>query len=215
MDFAVGSFPYESWAWEVSQALASERIASEVEAAGPRAYQVLVDESDSDRAGELLATVGYMTCPVGASLGSPGSVKDWFPEGRDEESRDRILSLAQDKLEEMANASAAMAWSTPPDEGGDEEYWVLATFGYESAVNGDLVDELPPPPAGYRLTDRGGTIPTTEEHVGVEHLIRAVAREMKRKDNDREVADVIHSEYGEGEIPVSVSGESEVYARTA
>jgi len=105
-----------------------------------------------------------------------------------------IRSKLEETVQEMADMGAAVAWSHVDDQTvddlADEGYdpdsiTAVADFGDAVAVNetpehektaagvaGELEAE------GYEMTDRGGAIPTTEEHVSPEHLIRAVAREM-------------------------------------
>ena len=61
----VASFPLESWAAEVRDLIQSQGIAAAVEYRGPRAWQVLVDESDGPAVEFVVADIGYMTgCPA-------------------------------------------------------------------------------------------------------------------------------------------------------
>lgn len=127
-----------------------------------------------------------------------------------------ILRALEDKIQSMADASAAEGWSIPTDEMTNrfgKDVWVMASFGDWVAVNGDLVFERPTPnpPKGYELTDFGGHVPTTEEEVSVESAVDAVAEEMDvPAERVQEVAD--SAGYGKFAY-VSVSGDVEVWAK--
>jgi hypothetical protein len=61
----VASFPLESWADEVRDLIQAQGIAAAVVYRGPRAWQVLVDESDGPAVEFVVADIGYLTgCPV-------------------------------------------------------------------------------------------------------------------------------------------------------
>jgi len=143
-----------------------------------------------------------------------------FPEAanaeKEEELDSEIYLKLEDKIESMANASAAMAWSTPDDEQAEKygEVWIKAEFGDWVAINGDLViDEKTDtnPPEGYEKTDEGGRVPTVEEEVSLEHAIDSVAKDMKL-DFDR-VERVAKKENKKNEVYTSVSGDAEIWAK--
>jgi hypothetical protein len=143
-----------------------------------------------------------------------------FPEAanaeKEEELDSEIYLKLEDKIESMANASAAQAWSTPNDEQIDKhgEVWIKAEFGDWVAINGDLViDEKTNmnPPEGFEKTNEGGRIPTVEEEVSLEHAIDSVAKDMKL-DFDR-VERVAKKENKKNEVYTSVSGDAEIWAK--
>ena len=225
MDFVVGAFPFEQWARDVEADLKAEGIGADVFYAGPRAFQVVVDEADSERAGEVLAGIGYLACSSrGASL---SGVFDWFP-GEEpilkfeelgeeaEELRDEIGYRISKKIGQMADVNAAMTWSTPTDD--LEDAWVVASFGDAYAVNGDLMDQVQNPPKGYVLSNKGGDVPVVEEHVYMEHVLRAVEKEFSVEHRPAVVKAVIADIWKKGyksaqEVSWSVSGETEIYVR--
>lgn len=221
MDFVVGSYPFGGWARDAEAALTIAGVNATVFYAGPRAFQVVVDKSDSERAGEVLSGLGYLTCSTrGASL---GGVWDWMPREavEEQELKEEIERLVGPKIEEMANAQAAMTWSTPEDDIVDKyvDAWYLADFGGEVAVNGDLVKEVPRQPEGYVLVHEGGRVPAVEEMVYLEHVARGVARDESLEKYPKQLVneiteEVIRAEYGNAqEIPVNVSGEVEIWAK--
>lgn len=163
---------------------------------------------------ESLFSYGYQTAdgPSGWSSDLPDYEVKWMsgqvamlPEyiaDEDDSFRDDVLGYSdirqalEEKVDEMANASAAQTWSTVDDstvdkltrEGFDPDSIVgLADFNGALAINGELANtteektfenvsrnlEL----EGYEETDRGGKIPTTEEEVDPDSVIRAVARD--------------------------------------
>lgn len=143
-----------------------------------------------------------------------------------EELEDEIRMVAATWLEKMANDQAAEAWSTSGDQlesdleqmGYMSEPWIEAAFDYSVAVNGELVDKEMHPPEGYVLTDRGGEIPVVVEHVAFESLVDVTREEVSKKRQRpiplELVERVLAREYGSVlEIPVSVSGEADVYAK--
>lgn len=127
---------------------------------------------------------------------------------------DRVVSMLDDAIQKLADAHAAEAWSTPDDttkEMFGEDVWVSACFGEVCAVNGDLVDRLPNPPKGYKLTRQGGSIPVAEEEVTVGYAEERVS-EVTKLPIDL-VQKVAESEGYEELAYVSVSGESDVWAK--
>lgn len=143
-----------------------------------------------------------------------------------------IQSKLEETVQRLADAGAAQAWSTIGDreqedarrEGFDPDSLVyVAEFGDALGVNGDL--ELEKTEAGveselekegYVMLDRGGRIPTTEEHVSPEHVIRAVAKEMELdEDIVKEAAAGIDwwpkDRYDE--IPWSTSGHAYIWGK--
>ena len=60
----IGSFPDERWAHEIVGLLKKSGFKASIVNRGPRAYQVVVPESEAGAAGESLAALGYFTCPV-------------------------------------------------------------------------------------------------------------------------------------------------------
>jgi hypothetical protein len=218
-----GSFPFPEWASEVSNALQGAGVDAEVSYAGPRAYPVLIDEEDSEKAQEILSQIGYLTCAAGSP--SLSGILDWIPEGAfdEDELRDEIQKTLEETIESMAHAHAAEAWSTPYDD-LKEKYknpWTIAYFGEWIAINGDLVSlaALRRPPRDYELVHEGGRVPTTEEHVSLEHAIEAVAKNPELAKYPKEIVrrlldEIVAKEYKNAqEIPVSVSGEVEIWAR--
>lgn len=218
---AVGSYPYEEWASEVRNALLGKGVDAEVSYAGPRAYPVLIDERDSEKAQGILADLGYFTCSNGRA--SLSGVLDWLPREAvdDEELRDELVKALSEKIQEMANMSAAMTWSTPTDDLPDryEDPWFIADFDGQIAVNGDPVfgGDVPSPPRGYVFYHGGGRVPCTEEQVSMEHALRAVKMVFHKYPPEIVKAlleDIWEKEYeGEKEIYTSVSGETEIYAK--
>lgn len=213
----VGSFPYQEWAEEIQNALLGKGVQAEVSYAGPRAYPVLIDESDSEKAGEILSEIGYFTCRTGIGASMSG-VLDWLPHEAVEEDdlRDALKKALEDKVEEMGDQQAAEGWSTPEDP--DTE-WVIAEFGNAVAVNGDMILEgnIPNPPADYELTRKGGRIPCSEAHVSMEHAVRSVAKEYQNYPALL-IIDILNEiwkmDYKDAqEVPTSTSGSSEVYRK--
>lgn len=135
---------------------------------------------------------------------------------QEQELDDKIMDEMETQIERLANAQAAEAWSTPSDDMIDkfgEDVWVRADFGDATAVNGDLIrdDETAKPPEGFDLTNEGGDIPTTEEHVELRFVRDAVASALGISD-DR-VDDATYKQY-KGQFAVtSASGDSEIWAR--
>lgn len=64
MRVPVSSFPDEGWAREVLELLKKSGFKASIVVRGPRAYQVVVPESDARAAGESLSALGYFSCPV-------------------------------------------------------------------------------------------------------------------------------------------------------
>ena len=117
-----------------------------------------------------------------------------------------IVSVIEGEIETQANQYAAEAWSTPEDD----DTFIVAEFGDWGAVNGDL-EGVGSPPHGYVLTDEGGEIPVVEGYAYREAVVDAVARKLKvaHKHVDR----IAHLMKLPEEIPVSVSGSTEIYRR--
>lgn len=122
--------------------------------------------------------------------------------------RDDIRKALDAKIDDMAESSAAGAWSTPGDQELDEygdSLTIVARFGNEDAVQGDvLVDRewekrlgLEPlehprlwsevgtrgvedwlEQNGYEIVPGGGRIPSDEQEVSVEHAIYSVADDL-------------------------------------
>lgn len=69
MRVPIGSFPDERWAQEILGLLEKSGFKASIVTRGPRAYQVVVPESQAHAAGESLANLGYFTCPVKQSRG--------------------------------------------------------------------------------------------------------------------------------------------------
>ena len=125
-------------------------------------------------------------------------------------------------------------------EGYDPESIVsIAEFGDAMAVNGDiLVDQswerslgLKPgkhpklwgevgvhklegclEQNGYELAKYGGRVPTTEEEVSAEHLVRAVAKRLKLPEEEVEKA-AQTLDWWQEEIPWNTSGDTSVWAK--
>jgi hypothetical protein len=216
----VASFPHERWALEVEEGLRGAGISATVDPRGSRAYQVVVPEGEAGAAAALLSEMGYMTCPVGGpSLGA--GVKDWAPEGGPHmEALEAAKKETDEFLRSQAKRQAAEAWSTPPEDLPDEyeEAWVVATFGDWTAVNGNAVSPVPPAPRGYELTNLGGGIPVVEEYVEPGGFFAYAARKQAKRFPDVSaewIETSLFAEYGTSDVPVSVSGHSEVYARPA
>lgn len=127
-----------------------------------------------------------------------------------------VSRMLPDSIQDLADISAAMAWSTPDEtmtQVFGKNVWVSACFGAACAVNGDPVDHLPKPPKGYEFTRQGGMVQSHEEEVDVETAIRSVARVSKLPEDF--VAKVAEAA-GYGALAyVSTSGETEVWAKPA
>ncbi len=127
--------------------------------------------------------------------------------------RRRINDDASDALDTVANNQAAEAWSSP-----DDRYpgaWIVAEFGDSLAVNGELLnddDKVPERPNDFVLTDRGGRVPTTEEIVDPKAIARTVASNIGVPSGEQIVEEILRKENPHG-IPVSVSGETEVWMK--
>lgn len=225
MAVAIGSFPIERWAEEVKDLLRARGVDSDVAYAGPRAYEVLVSDEDGDRAGEIVDSVGYLSCPVAGDSASMNGVLEWRdPEAEEEDDlHGEINKIAATELEAFANAEAARAWSTPGDEisGKYEDVIVVAEFGDIIGVNGDIKANYPVIPAGYEEVSEGGRVPTTESHVGAGAVVtRTWARVRDKYPRLRikaeDIEKILEREILKGwehEIPVSVSGDVTVYAK--
>lgn len=142
-----------------------------------------------------------------------------------------IRSALEEQVQTSADMSAAMAWSTVDDstrdrlgrDGFDPDTVVgVAEFGDAVAIDGDPTDktlasvEAELEADDYEETDRGGRIPTTEEHVSPEHIIRHVAKEMGLDEDV--VADAAQGidwwpKRGRDEIPWGAEGYGSVWAK--
>lgn len=221
-DEVVGSYPYQEWADEVQAALFGKGVESEVSYAGPRAFTVAIDASDSFRAQKILSDVGYFACATG-SRASMSGVLDWWPsDGIDmDELKDEISRLIEHKIEEYANIGAAEARSTQPDDDSIperyEDPWYLAEFDGHFAVNGDHLDSVAFP-IGYVLY-HDGRLPSVEQMVYFEHVARAVANHESLNKYPQELVNQIVTEIWKGyykgaiEVPVYVSGNVEIWAK--
>jgi hypothetical protein len=141
-----------------------------------------------------------------------------------------IRSKLEEMVQEMADQSAAQAWSTPGDqlvidleaEGYDPKSVVsVAEFGDAVAVNGDLETdktsasvEAELEAQGYEVTDKGGRIPAQEDFAYAEHVIRAVAREMDLPEETVEEA-AKGLDWWQEEIPSDTSGYGSIWAKKA
>lgn len=127
--------------------------------------------------------------------------------------RRRVLDEANDAVDEHADRRAAQGWSAP-----DENYpdaWTIAEFGSSVAVNGELLgddDKIPERPDGFVLTNFGGSIPETEVTLDPRAIAPDVASRLNvsGRDIEKKIGDVL-AEDNPGGIPVSVSGETEVW----
>lgn len=125
-----------------------------------------------------------------------------------------LNKLVEPLVEEEANRKAAQAWSTPAE---GEKQWVLAEFGDAIAVNGDLLgddDTIPTAPADWEPSSQGGTVPTTEEEVSLEGIVRSLAKDLGLpKSVLQPVEDALGrvARSASNLVYVSVSGETEIY----
>jgi hypothetical protein len=157
-------------------------------------YGTGVDEGPSGWSGDL------PDHEVKWSSGATATLREYLAD-EDESFKDDVLGYSdirsnlEKKVEEMADIGAAQTWSTIGDQhaddaardGFDSDSLVgVASFGDAVAVNGDLESERTESGVeadlekdGYELTDLGGRVPTTEEHVSPDSAIRAVAHDME------------------------------------
>jgi hypothetical protein len=143
---------------------------------------------------------------------------------------DEIRRALDRSIEELANASAAGAWSTLGDVledryGGDAI--MVAEFGDAVGVNGDILEfyrgrarlRTRPPriPRGYEQAQRGGRVPSTEEEVGLDHVVRSAQRTLgAHRISEARLEDIARTlGYGDrnGQIYTTVSGNTYLYAR--
>ena len=140
---------------------------------------------------------------------------------------DDIRTAVEETVQRMADESSAMAWSTPGDqllidlenEGYDPDTVVdIADFGDAVAVNGDLTEETVVAvmkkleAEGYEETSYGGRIPTDEAEVSAEQVVRAVAHDLERDEEDVEKA-AESLDWWQENIPWSTSGDGSVWAK--
>jgi hypothetical protein len=141
-----------------------------------------------------------------------------------DEEYDDAVSEIRDAIRDLANMSAAGAWSTRTEEIIDkygDDVIVLASFGDYWGMNGEVVlegDIGNLREKGYRLTNEGGDVPTTEEEVSVEEVIHHASGVRRSTAPSRWdfICDVIEKEFGkepDDYIYTSVSGETEVWAK--
>jgi hypothetical protein len=155
----------------------------------------------------------------------PDSAKALFYEEEGEKEYtdlgDDVRRAIEDEAQELADASAAQAWSTANDieyyqeqDPSIEDVWVEAEFGNYLAVNGDLVLPKEPErkmPEGFVLSDFGGRIPVVEEEVQMDFVIESVAGDFGVPvEAVKEVAD--YEGYKELHY-VSCSGDSDIYVK--
>jgi len=152
----------------------------------------------------------------------------------DESFRDDVLgwseikSNLEEKVAEMVDQSAAQGYSHVGDqmandlaaEGYDPKSIVIvAEFGDTVAVNEDIETEKTSAGVeqeleaeGYEVTDKGGRVPTVEGYAYAEHVIAAVAREMKVPvETVTEAAEAL--DWWQEEIPGSSSGYASIWAK--
>jgi hypothetical protein len=215
----VSSFPFEEWAQEAQNALQGRGIPAVVEYAGPRAYPVLVDPNDSERAAQVMSDIGYLSSCAGVRSQLAGTL-DWYPPMDNAEEladiRDDVLKAVNETIEAYANSHAAEAWSTQSDDEEQDGVYIVATFGHFVAMNGDLVDEVHIP-AGYVRSGRGGRVPVAEEEVDLDAVFDRI-RQGKNFQHlhhsllDEILEDILMREYeGRRLAYVSVSGDAEFY----
>lgn len=145
----------------------------------------------------------------------------------DTDVRDAILDASEKALDDLANASAAMTWSTPSDK-DPEDIIIVAHFGDWWAKNGNLVwskgnigngpggREDIEIPKNYISNEFGGKIPITEEEISIESISDWI--KLRKDDFDldgitnSEIDTVIAEKYGDHDVTyTSVSGESTHY----
>jgi hypothetical protein len=213
----VGSFPFEEWAWEVRNALLGKGVAAEVSYSGPRSYPVVIDESDAEKAGEILSDIGYFTCA--APSASMGGVLDWYPMDEDatEELKDALMDFVEETVRAHAEVRAAESYSTPSDDEGNEIV-IIAEFGDAVATNGDI-GEMRIPKDYVLLKGRGGRIPVVEEEVDLDIVFDVVKGQEDFKPYPEVLLNELLEEIrrkrygGRRESYVSVSGYAEYYGK--
>lgn len=145
----------------------------------------------------------------------------WDCPSTEDEIRDDVVKMAEGVIENMANDSAAGAWSTPHDDDIDQfgDVYVVAYFGDSVGVNGNLV--LPGDvnvPRGWEETDRGGRMPSEEEEIDLRSVAEVVAKDlsydMKREIQQDMVLKILKDEYSSNRDYgyTTVSGEVEIWA---
>jgi len=127
--------------------------------------------------------------------------------------RHRIVEEARDAVEDVANRQAAVGWSSPDDRFPDA--WTIAEFADAIAVNGAILnddDKIPDRPENYVLTNHGGRVPAAEEVVHPASIASAVrmALGVETPGSERMIDEIL-DEVSPNGIPVSVSGETEVW----
>lgn len=127
--------------------------------------------------------------------------------------RRRVLDEANDALDDHADRKAAQGWSSPDDNYPDA--WTIAEFGSSVAVNGELLgddDRVPERPDGYVLTNFGGSITATEVILDPRLIAPDVASRLNvtGSELEKKIGDIL-AEGSPGGVPVSVSGETEIW----
>lgn len=218
----VGSFPFERWAVEVASELGAAGLDVAVDPRGPRAFQVWVSEEESPVAGEILAGLGYLTCPVPAP--ALGSVKAWRPGMDPAAVRQEFRKIVDEVVKRKAQEETAEAWSQHDTdlqerfEGmGYEDPWVLAKFGDQVAVNGHLLEVAGSPSPGYEHVEewKGDVqayvvLPEIRDEV-IERFLEDLGIEA-----DNEFIDGLFTEFFGGlekHIEVTVGGEVDSYGK--
>ncbi len=141
---------------------------------------------------------------------------------------DDIRTAIEEMVERMANQSSAEGWSTLSDQQRDdleeagfdaESAVAVADFGDEVAVNGDIETSLTLAGVegdlesqGFELTDFGGQIPSDEAEVQTDHVVRAVAKNLGRSEEDVEAAAKGLDWWGDT-VTWSTSGDGSVWAK--
>ncbi len=145
----VGSYPFERWALEVQDGLVAAGFDAALDVRGPRAFQVVVPERQSDAAGAALAEIGYLSCPAPAAL---GGIKDWRPGLGPAQVQQAVTAAAEEYAAREAERQAAEAFSVPEEDleermlkKGFSRPWVMARFGDTMAVKGRVVEDVTPP----------------------------------------------------------------------
>lgn len=132
-----------------------------------------------------------------------------------------VQKSAEKFLEIFANERAAEALSYVSDDLNEDyegEVWITASVGDSVAINGELQQTNPEPPAGYVLTDKGGRMMGgEEEEIDKESLVDPVTdevgKELETKIDPWTVRRILDQIWdGSYVMWNSDSGESEVWA---
>lgn len=136
--------------------------------------------------------------------------------------QEEVVPLAEKIMTQEADRRAAETWSTVHDdlqEAYGDDVWVMASFGDQTAVNGDLVGGPRKPPRGWvRPENHGGRIyDGGEEEVEMEWLAEVISEQLGNKllrpVYPGTVLEILVREYGDKHYIVwsSSSGDSEVW----